>query len=71
MLTLIYISGATVISPFVGRIMDWYKANGDVKTFTRENDPGVLSVKGIFNYLKRVGASTQILAASFRNTDEV
>lgn len=62
--------GAQLISPFVGRILDWYKANTDV-TYTAENDPGVASVKEIFNYYKKFGFKTEVMGASFRNVGEI
>lgn len=64
-------AGVTLISPFVGRIMDWYVKNTDKKTYDRNDDPGVLSVTKIFNYYKKYGYKTQVMAASFRNTDEI
>jgi len=60
----------TLISPFVGRIMDWYKAKHS-KTYTAEEDPGVLSVRKIYNYYKKHGYNTVVMGASFRNTGEV
>ncbi|KAH8816898.1 hypothetical protein F5884DRAFT_777837 [Xylogone sp. PMI_703] len=63
-------AGAYLISPFVGRILDWYKkATG--KEYTKENDPGVASVKSIFNYYKKFGYKTIVMGASFRNTGEI
>ncbi|CAI5447893.1 unnamed protein product [Caenorhabditis angaria] len=64
-------AGVTLISPFVGRIMDWFVKNTEKKTFTRSDDPGVLSVQNIFNYYKKYGYNTQVMAASFRNTEEI
>uniref|UniRef100_A0A7E4VA00 Transaldolase n=1 Tax=Panagrellus redivivus TaxID=6233 RepID=A0A7E4VA00_PANRE len=61
----------TLISPFVGRIMDWYKAKTGKGDYTREDDPGVLSVKRIYNYYKKFGYKTEVMAASFRNTEEI
>jgi len=62
--------GATLISPFVGRILDWYtKSTG--KTYTPAEDPGVDSVTTIFNYYKKFGYKTQIMGASFRNSGEI
>ncbi len=59
-----------LISPFVGRILDWHvKAEG--KTYTAETDPGVLSVRQIYNYYKAHGAKTVIMGASFRNKGEI
>ncbi|KAM6513926.1 sedoheptulose-7-phosphate:D-glyceraldehyde-3- phosphate transaldolase [Fusarium falciforme] len=63
-------AGAFVISPFVGRILDWHKAT-EKKDYTKEEDPGVLNVKTIFNYYKRYGYRTRIMGASFRNVGEV
>jgi transaldolase len=60
----------TLISPFVGRIMDWYKAK-HAKSYEAEEDPGVLSVRKIYNYYKKHGYSTVVMGASFRNTGEV
>lgn len=60
----------TLISPFVGRIMDFYKAKHS-KTYEAEEDPGVLSVRKIFNYYKKHGYNTVVMGASFRNTGEV
>ena len=63
-------AGVYLISPFVGRIMDWYKAKTGI-TYTAEADPGVISVKNIFNFYKLNGYKTIIMGASFRNTDEI
>lgn len=63
-------AGAYLISPFVGRILDWYKANTK-KEYTKEDDPGVASVKNIFNYYKKFGYKTIVMGASFRNTGEI
>lgn len=63
-------AGAQLISPFVGRILDWYKANTDVE-YTRENDPGVESVKEIYTYYKKFGYPTEVMGASFRNIGEI
>merc|ERR1712055_958937 len=60
----------TLISPFVGRIMDWYKAKHS-KSYEAEEDPGVISVTKIYNYYKKFGYSTVVMGASFRNTGEV
>ncbi|PVZ64311.1 transaldolase [Pelagibaculum spongiae] len=62
--------GITLISPFVGRILDWYKANTDVE-YTAENDPGVISVSRIWQLYQQKGFTTEVMAASFRNTGEV
>lgn len=63
-------AGAQLISPFVGRILDWYKANTD-ETYTAENDPGVLSVQEIYTYYKKFGHDTEVMGASFRNIGEI
>ncbi|XP_067275748.1 transaldolase [Pseudorasbora parva] len=61
----------TLISPFVGRILDWYKENTDRKTYEPHEDPGVLSVTKIYNYYKKFSYDTVVMGASFRNTGEV
>ncbi|PNW88509.1 hypothetical protein CHLRE_01g032650v5 [Chlamydomonas reinhardtii] len=63
-------AGATLISPFVGRIMDWYKAK-EGRDFASHEDPGVLSVKRIYNYYKAHHYKTIVMAASFRNAGEI
>jgi transaldolase len=63
-------AGAFLISPFVGRILDWYKASTK-KEYSKEEDPGVESVKAIFNYYKKFGYKTIVMGASFRNTGEI
>lgn len=60
----------TLISPFVGRILDWYKAKTG-ETYTQETDPGVLSVRNIYNYYKKFDYNTIVMGASFRNTGEI
>lgn len=60
-----------LISPFVGRIYDWYVKNGDQKTFAPKEDPGVKSVTAIYNYYKKYGYKTIVMGASFRNTDQI
>lgn len=60
----------TLISPFVGRIMDWYKKSTGL-TYSAVEDPGVLSVQRIFNYYKKYGYHTIVMGASFRNTGEI
>lgn len=60
----------TLISPFVGRIMDWYK-NKTGQTYVGEEDPGVQSVRTIYTYFKQHGYSTIVMGASFRNTGEI
>lgn len=64
-------AGATLISPFVGRIMDWYKKSTGVDGFAAADDPGVQSVTAIYNYYKKHGHSTIVMGASFRNKDEI
>lgn len=61
-------AGVTLISPFVGRILDWYVENTDKKSFAPEEDPGVVSVTQIYNYYKKFGYKTVVMGASFRNT---
>ncbi|ORY67687.1 transaldolase [Pseudomassariella vexata] len=63
-------AGAFLISPFVGRILDWYKASTK-KEYKKEEDPGVASVQSIFNYYKKYGYSTIVMGASFRNIGEI
>ena len=64
-------AGAFLISPFVGRILDWYKANTDKKDYTPAEDPGVVSVTEIYNYYKDHGYKTVVMGASFRNIGEI
>uniref|UniRef100_A0A673HQW0 Transaldolase n=1 Tax=Sinocyclocheilus rhinocerous TaxID=307959 RepID=A0A673HQW0_9TELE len=61
----------TLISPFVGRILDWYKENTDRKNYEPHEDPGVQSVTKIYNYYKKFSYTTVVMGASFRNTGEV
>src|SRR5438552_3745451 len=61
---------AKLISPFVGRILDWYKAK-EKKDFAPAEDPGVLSVKEIYAYYKKFGYETEVMGASFRNVGEI
>jgi len=63
-------AGAKLISPFVGRILDWYKANTG-KDYSGAEDPGVQSVKKIYEYYKKFGHDTEIMGASFRNIGEI
>ena len=63
-------AGATLISPFVGRILEWHK-KAEGRDFEPKEDPGVLSVTQIYNYYKKMGIKTQIMAASFRNVGEI
>lgn len=62
---------ATLISPFVGRILDWFKKSEGVQGYAPAEDPGVISVTQIYNYYKKFGYPTQIMGASFRNKDEI
>ncbi|KJH44900.1 transaldolase [Dictyocaulus viviparus] len=64
-------AGVTLISPFVGRIMDWYVKNTEKKTYDRHDDPGVLGVKRIYNYYKKYGYKTEVMGASFRNIEQI
>ena len=61
----------TLISPFVGRILDWYKASTGRDSYPGNEDPGVLSVSKIYNYFKSNGYKTEVMGASFRNIDEI
>lgn len=61
----------TLISPFVGRILDWYKAQTPDGDFAGANDPGVQSVTRIYNYYKQYGYNTVVMGASFRNTGQI
>ena len=62
---------ATLISPFVGRILDWYKKKEGKDSYPPHLDPGVLSVTTIYHYYKKFGYKTQIMGASFRNKEEI
>lgn len=62
---------ATLISPFVGRILDWFKKNDKVDSYPPAQDPGVISVTQIYNYFKKFNYKTQVMGASFRNSDEI
>ena len=61
----------TLISPFVGRILDWYKAKTGKDNYPGDEDPGVMSVTKIYNYFKEKGFKTEVMGASFRNVDEI
>ncbi|CAG8981498.1 hypothetical protein HYALB_00003070 [Hymenoscyphus albidus] len=63
-------AGTFLISPFVGRILDWYKKSTG-KTYSKTEDPGVASVKAIFDYYKKFGYKTIVMGASFRNVGEI
>lgn len=64
-------ANATLISPFVGRILDWHLKNEGKSSIAPQDDPGVHSVKTIFNYYKKFGYKTQVMGASFRNIGEI
>lgn len=64
-------AGAFLISPFVGRILDWYKKSEGVDSYPAEEDPGVLSVRNIYNLYKDRGFKTVVMGASFRNVGEI
>ena len=64
-------AGVYLISPFVGRILDWYKANSDKKEYAPAEDPGVISVTKIYNYYKQYGYKTVVMGSSFRNVGEI
>lgn len=64
-------AGCTLISPFVGRIMDWHKKAEGVDGYQPEDDPGVKSVTNIYNYFKKHGFNTIVMGASFRNAGEI
>ena len=64
-------AGVTLISPFVGRILDWYKKERNLDNIDPAEDPGVVSVTEIFNYYKKFGYATEVMGASFRNKGEI
>ena len=64
-------AGAFLISPFVGRILDWYKISTGLTEYEPADDPGVQSVTRIYNYYKQTGYNTVVMGASFGNTDEI
>lgn len=64
-------AGIQLISPFVGRILDWYKKSNNIDAYPATEDPGVLSVTEIYNYYKKHGFTTEIMGASFRNKEEI
>ncbi|WP_105102892.1 transaldolase [Microbulbifer pacificus] len=64
-------AGVTLISPFVGRILDWHLKNTDANGFTPEQDPGVQSVRRIYHFYKEHGYRTTVMGASFRNTGQI
>lgn len=64
-------AGATLVSPFVGRILDWHVKNTDQKEFAPVDDPGVKSVTTVYDYFKKFGYKTEVMGASFRNSGEI
>ncbi|MSP28075.1 MAG: transaldolase [Methylococcales bacterium] len=64
-------NGITLISPFVGRILDWYKKDSGRDSYAPAEDPGVVSVTEIYNYYKKFGYNTEVMGASFRNVGEI
>src|SRR6185369_4001911 len=64
-------AGVRLISPFVGRIFDWYKKSTGKESFPPAEDPGVISVTKIYNYYKKYGHKTEVMGASFRNVGEI
>ena len=64
-------AGAYLISPFVGRILDWYKKSTGKESYSASEDPGVVSVTSIYNYYKEHGYKTVVMGASFRNIGEI
>ena len=64
-------AGVRLISPFVGRILDWYKKHENRESYPQNEDPGVLSVTKIYNYYKKFGYRTEVMGASFRNIGEI
>ncbi len=64
-------NGITLISPFVGRILDWYKKDSGRDSYESAEDPGVVSVTEIYNYYKKFGYKTEVMGASFRNIGEI
>jgi transaldolase len=64
-------AGVTLISPFVGRILDWYKKSTGKSSYDPPEDPGVQSVQRVYNYFKHFGYKTQVMGASFRNLGEI
>ncbi|XP_071483539.1 transaldolase-like [Diadema antillarum] len=64
-------AGVTLISPFVGRILDWHKASTGKASYEPQDDPGVISVTKIYNYYKKFGYKTVVMGASFRNVGEI
>jgi transaldolase len=65
------VNGITLISPFVGRILDWYKKDTGRDSYPAAEDPGVVSVTAVYNYYKKFGYKTEVMGASFRNVGEI
>ncbi|MEO6710724.1 MAG: transaldolase [Planctomycetota bacterium] len=64
-------AGVQLVSPFVGRILDWYKKSTGAASYAAPEDPGVVSVTKIYNYYKKYGHATEVMGASFRNSEEI
>jgi len=64
-------AGVQLVSPFVGRILDWHKKNSGKSEYAPDEDPGVVSVTRIYEYYKKFGHETEVMGASFRNTGEI
>ena len=64
-------AGVFLISPFVGRIFDWYRSNSEIEINSPDDDPGVQSVRRIYRYYKQHGYATVVMGASFRNTGQI
>jgi transaldolase len=64
-------NGIQLISPFVGRILDWHKKDSGRDSYPADQDPGVVSVTAIYNYFKKFGYKTEVMGASFRNLGEI
>ncbi len=64
-------AGVQLVSPFVGRILDWHKKSSGVASYKPNEDPGVISVTNIYNYYKKFGHATEVMGASFRNHEEI
>ena len=65
------VNNITLISPFVGRILDWYKKDTGRDSYPPAEDPGVISVTTVYNYYKKFGYKTEVMGASFRNLGEI
>jgi len=64
-------ANATLVSPFVGRVLDWYKKNTNLQSYAPSDDPGVRVVRSIYHYFKKYGFRTQVMGASFRNKSQI